>query len=77
MNPRSFIDQLCVRQVVSDVRQPARVHGDVNSSTLGVVTVLGAAYGLIEGLATETAVDAYRLLEVLPERLQDLLAEPD
>ena len=53
MNPRPFIDQLRVRQMVSDVGQPARVHRYVNSSTFGVVAVLGAAYGLVEGLTAE------------------------
>ena len=53
MNPTSFVDQLRMRQMVSDVREPARVHRYVNSPALGVITVLGAAYGLVEGLTAE------------------------
>jgi hypothetical protein len=53
MNPRPFIYEFDVRQMVADVREPAWVHRDVNGPTLCVVTVLGAAYGLVEGLTTE------------------------
>ena len=53
MYPSSFIDQLRVRQMVSDVGEPAWMHRYVNSSTLGVVAVLGSTYGLVEGLTSE------------------------
>ena len=53
MNPSPFIDQLRVRQVVSDVRQPARVHRYVSSSTFRVVAVRCTTHGLVEGLTAE------------------------
>ena len=53
MYPAALVDQFDVRQMVSDVRQPAGVHRYVNSPALGVITVLGAAYGLVEGLTAE------------------------
>ena len=53
MNPRSLIDQFRVRQVVSDVREPAGVHRYVNSSTLHVVTVVCALDGVVEISAAE------------------------
>ena len=61
--------------MVSDVREPAGVHWDINSATLHVVTVVCTLDGVVEILATETGVDVYRLVEVLPEGLQHLLAQ--
>ena len=75
MYPRSFVNQLRVRQVVSDVGQPAWVHRDVNSSTFRVVAVLGTAHGLVEGLTAEAGVDGDGLVEVVSEGLQDLGAQ--
>ncbi len=60
MNPRPFIYEFDVRQVVADVREPAGVHRDVNGAAFRVVAVLGAAYGLVEGLTSERAVDFNR-----------------
>ena len=77
MNPRPFIYEFDVRQMVSDVRQPAWVHRYVNSSAFGVIGVSRAPYGLVEGLAAEAGVDVYRLVEVVAQRFQELLAEPD
>ena len=77
MDPRPFIYKFDVRQMVSDVREPAGVHRYVNSSTFRVIGVSRATYGLVEVLAAEAGVDVYRLVEVLPERLQHFLAEPD
>ena len=75
MNPRPLIDQLCVRQMVSDVREPARVHRYVNSSTLHVVTVVCALDGVVEISAAETAVDFNRYAKMFAQRLQDLGAQ--
>ena len=61
--------------MVADVRQPARVHRDVNGSAFRVVAVLGAAYGLVEGLTAETGVDGDGLVEVVSEGLQHLGAQ--
>ena len=75
--PRPFIDQLCMWQVVADVRQPAWVHRDVNSAALHVVTVLCSTHGGVQCLTTETAVDFNRYAKAFSEGLQDLLAQPD
>ena len=75
MNPRAFVDQVRVGQMVSDVGEPAWVHRDVDSAAFGVVAVLCAAYGLVEGLTAETGVDAYRFAEVLTQGFQHLLTE--
>ena len=75
VNPRSFVDEFCVRQVVADVRQPAGVHRYVNSSAFGVIGVSRAPYGLVEGLAAETAVDFNRYAKMFAQRLQDLGAQ--
>ena len=75
MYPRTLIDQLRMRQMVSDVRQPAWVHRYVNSSTFRVVTVLCSTHGGVHCLAAEAAVDFNRLVEVLTEGLQDLGAQ--
>ena len=72
MNPRPLINQLRVRQMVADVGEPAGVHRYVNSSTLHVVTVVCAAYGFVEILAAETAVDFNRYAKVCAQRFQDL-----
>ncbi len=77
MYPTSFVDELCVRQVVSDVREPAWVHRYVNSAAFGMIRICCTAYGLVEGLTSEARVDVYRLMEVVSEGLQHLLAEPD
>ena len=60
MDPAAFIYKFDVRQVVADVRQPARPHRDVNCPTLCVVAVDRSANGSIECLAAETAVDFNR-----------------
>ena len=77
MNPRPFIDELCVRQMVADVGEPAWVHRYVNSSTFGVVAVRCTTHGFVERLTAEAAIDVYRLMEVVSQGLQHLLAEPD
>ena len=77
MDPRSFVNQFRMRQVVADVREPAWVHRDVHCPTFRVIGVCRAAYGLVEGLTAEAGVDVYRLVEVVSEGLQHLLAEPD
>ena len=59
-----------MRQMVTDVRQPAWVHRDVNCPTFRVIGVCRAAYGLVEGLTAEAGVDVYRLVEVVSEGLQ-------
>ena len=61
--------------MVADVREPARVHRYVNSSTLHVVTVVGTTYGFVEILAAEAGVDGDGLVEVLTEGLQHLGAQ--
>ena len=75
MNPRSFVDELCMRQMVSDVREPARMHRYVNSSTLHVVTVVCTLDGIVEIPAAETAVDFNRYAKMFAQRLQDLGAQ--
>ena len=75
VNPCSFVDELRVRQMVADVRQPTGVHRDVNSSTLGVVTVRCTTHGFVERLTAEAAVDVYRLVEVVSQGLQHLGAQ--
>ena len=54
-----------MRQMVSDIGEPAWVHRDVNCAAYGVVTVLCSAYGLIQRLAAEAAVYLDGLTEVL------------
>ena len=75
MNPRPLIDELCMRQMVSDVRKPAGMHRYVNSSTLHVVTVVCTLDGVVEILATETAVDFNRYAKMFAQRFQDLGAQ--
>ena len=75
MYPRPFIYKFDVRQVVADVREPAWVHRDVNSSTLHVVTVVCTLDGVVEISAAETAVDFNRYAKVFAQRLQDLGAQ--
>ena len=75
MDPRPFVDQLRVRQMVSDVREPAWVHRDVNSSTLHVVTVVCTLDGVVEISAAETAVDFNRYAKMFAQRFQDLGAQ--
>ena len=75
MDPTSFIDQLRVRQMISDIRQPARVHRYVNSSTLHVVTVVCTLDGVVEIPAAETAVDFNRYAKMFAQRFQDLGAQ--
>ena len=77
MNPSSFVDELCMRQMVSDVREPTGVHRYVCGPAFRVIAVLGAAYGLVEIPAAETAVYFNRYAKVFAQRFQDLLAEPD
>ena len=69
MNPTPFIDQLRVRQMISDIRQPSRVHRYVNSSTLHVVTVVCTLDGVVEIPAAEPAVDLDGHAKVLTQRL--------
>ena len=64
-----------MRQMVADVREPARVHRYVNSSTLGVVTVLCSTHGGVQCLTAEAGVDVYRLVEVVSQGLQHLGAQ--
>ena len=73
--PRPLINELCMRQMVSDVRQPAWVHRYVNSSTLHVVTVVCALDGVVEISAAESAVDFNRYAKVFAQRFQDLGAQ--
>ena len=75
MNPRPLIDQLRVRQMVSDVREPAGVHRYVNSSTLHVVTVVCSLDGVVEILAAEAGVDFNRYAKMFAQRFQDLGAQ--
>ena len=75
MNPRPLINQLRVRQMVSDVREPAWVHRYVNSSTLHVVTVVCTLDGVVEIPAAETAVYFNRNAKMFAQRLQDLGAQ--
>ena len=53
MNPRPFIYEFDVRQMVADVCEPAWVHRDVHGPTLCVVAVDRSANGSIEGLTAE------------------------
>lgn len=53
MNPSPFINQLRMRQIVADVREPAWVHRDVRGPTLCVVAVDRSANDSIECLAAE------------------------
>ena len=69
MNPRPFIDQLRVRQMVSDIRQPSGFHGDVYGTAFDVVGVRRSAYGSVEGTAAESAVDLDGHAKVLTQRL--------
>ena len=64
MDPTAFIYQFDVRQMVSDVGQPAWVHRDVNCPTLCVVAVDRSANGSIECLAAERAVYFNRYAKV-------------
>ena len=75
MEPRAFIDEFCVRQMVSDVGEPAWDVGNIDGAALGVVTVLCAANGIVQCLAAETAVYPDGFAEVLTQRFKDLLAE--
>ena len=75
MNPRSFIYQFRMRQVVSDVGEPTWDVGDVCSAAFGVVAVLGSSYGLVECLAAETAVYPDGFAEMLSQRFKHLLTE--
>ena len=75
MYPRPFIDQLRVRQVIYDIRQPSGLHGDVHGAAFGVVGVRRSAYGLVEGFAAEPAVYFNRYAKVLTQRFQDLGAQ--
>lgn len=69
MDPRTFIDQLRVRQMISDVRQPSGFHGDIHGAAFGVVGVRRSAHGGIECLAAEPAVNFDGHAKVLPQRL--------
>ena len=75
MNPSSFVDELCMRQMVSDVREPTGVHRDVNSAAFGMIRICCAAYGVIEIPAAETAVYFNRYAKVFAQMFQDLGAQ--
>ena len=77
MNPSPVIYEFRVRQMVSDVRQPTGVHRDIDGAAFRVVAVVRALDGIVEFPAAEAAVDVYRLVEVVSQGLQHLLAEPD
>lgn len=76
MNPRPFIDQLRVRQMIPDIRQPAGLHRDIHGSAFGVVGVKRSAHCFVEGFAAEAAVDLDGHAKVLSQRLQHRLAQP-
>ena len=75
MYPRPFIYKFDVRQMVADVREPARAHRYVNSSTLCVVTVDRSTHGGVQCLTTEAGVDVNGLVEVVSEGLQHFGAQ--
>ena len=75
MNPRSFVNQFRMRQMVSDIGKIAGDKGDIGGTAFGVVAVLCAAYGLIKRLAAKTAVYPDGFAEMLTQRFKHLLAE--
>jgi len=75
MDPTAFIYEFDVRQMVSDVGQPAWVHRDVHGPTLCVVAILCSTHGGVQCLTTEAGVDVNGLVEVLPEGFQHFGAQ--
>lgn len=59
MDPTSFIDEFRVRQVVSDVGRPTRVHRNIHGAALRVVAVGSALNGLVERLGQIVAAQIF------------------